>query len=268
MYSRLSTWQTTDHLTLFMTLLWVMVWIYPRSTLHPSRIVRSLREGSSPLPNDTRQGRGRLAQSSTSNIQYEFFLHNWIKLALRWLSTLGEKPPTRLKKKKSHQFLQVKSFLEEPPNTENGQGMQYHTLLLPCLQSWLHCVSVGHSGNRTHTGAQNYTAAAVVCLWLKRLKSPAKCPGWWQLDFGVTFEVCSSAHSSRGTRVGYVATQPDLGDPQPIPVACEKSLQIVKVNTALSREIVTYRRTMLKEAPKGTKHQSMNWNRIVFYSKR
>lgn len=36
----------------------------------------------------------------------------------------------------------------------------------------------------------------------------------------------------------------------------------------MSRDIGTYRRTMLKEAPAGTKHQSMNWNRIVSYSKR
>lgn len=100
MYSRLSTWQTTDHLTLFMNLLWVMVWIYPRSSLHPSRVVRSLQEGSLPLPKYTRQGLGEVGTEFYINIQYEFLLRNWIKLALRWLSTLGEKAPTRFKKKK------------------------------------------------------------------------------------------------------------------------------------------------------------------------
>lgn len=46
-------------------------------------------EGSFPLPKYPKQGLGRVEQSSTSNIQYEFLLHNWLKLALRWLSTLG-----------------------------------------------------------------------------------------------------------------------------------------------------------------------------------
>lgn len=39
----------------------------------------------------------------------------------------------------------------------------------------------------------------VVSLSHERFTSPDKRPGWWQLGFGVTFEVRSSIHSPRGT---------------------------------------------------------------------
>lgn len=146
--------------------------------------------------------------------------------------------------------------------------------VLGSLLSRLHWVTVwSQQKQEKHAGAQNCSTTFVVCLLLERLKNPAECPGWWQLDFGVTFEACPSTHSPRGTHVSYVQPHnslclPGPGDPQPTPVAWEKNLQIFKVNTAMSRDIGTYRRTMLKEAPAGTKHQSMNWNRIVCYSKR
>lgn len=48
---------------------------------------------------------------------------------------------------------------------------------------------------------------AQLLLWsvsyLKDLKA-RQSPGWWQLDFGVTFEACPSTHSSRGTHISYV----------------------------------------------------------------
>lgn len=180
MYSRLSTWQTTDHLTLFMNLLWVMVWIYPRSSLHPSRVVRSLQEGSLPLPKYTRQGLGEVGTEFYINIQYEFLLRNWIKLALRWLSTLGEKAPTRFKKKKkkSHQFFTGQIIFGG--TTQNWKCVMYavpYTFLplsavLGLLLSRLHWVTVwSQQKQEKHAGAQNCSTTVVVCLLLERLKS-------------------------------------------------------------------------------------------------
>lgn len=117
MYSYLSTWQTTDLRTLLMSLLWVMVWIHPRSSFHPARVVQSFQLRVLPhIPSTPGKARGRMAQSSTSDIPYAFLLHTWTKLALRWLSTLVEKTPTRLKKKKkSHRFFRSSHFWRNHP---------------------------------------------------------------------------------------------------------------------------------------------------------
>lgn len=59
-------------------------------------------EGSFPLPKYTWQGLGQDDTDFYTNIQNEFVLHNWIKSALRWLSTLGGKTQTQDLKKKQH----------------------------------------------------------------------------------------------------------------------------------------------------------------------
>lgn len=77
--------------------------------------------------------------------------------------------------------------------------------VLGSLLSRLHWVTVwSQQKQEKHAGAQNCSTTFVVCLLLERLKNPAECPGWWQLDFGVTFEACPSTHSPRGTHVSYV----------------------------------------------------------------
>lgn len=159
--------------------------------------------------------------------------------------------------------------------------MQCHTLFFPCLLSWVYSCQgfteslFGHSRNRKNMPVLR---TAQLLLWsvsywkdlkagkVSRMVAVRFCCYFWSQSFNPLFQ--------RHTCQLCAATQlpvpilPGPGDPQPTPVAWEKNLQIVKVNTALSRDIVTYRRTMLKEAPAGTKHQSMNWNRTVCYSKR
>lgn len=217
MYSYLSTWQTTDLRTLLMSLLWVMVWIHPRSSFHPARVVQSFQLRVLPhIPSTPGKARGRMAQNSTSDIPYAFLLHTWTKLALRWLSTLVEKTPTRLKKKKKiTPVFQVKSFLEKPPWTVNVWFMQSHsslslTVVLVFLVSpRLHRVSVA----TTETGKPLRTIQLLLCLLLERPRRPAHCAGWRQVDVGVTFEVHSSIHPSTGTHASqgdWVATQPLL----------------------------------------------------------
>lgn len=96
-----------------------------------------------------------MAQSSTSNSQYEFLLHHWIKLALRWLSTLGEKTPTRVKKKNHTSFYRSYHFWRNHPELRKTWHLRSAIPLSPCLLSWayscpagLHGARVDHSGKR------------------------------------------------------------------------------------------------------------------------
>lgn len=133
MYSYLSTWQTTDPLTLLMNLLWVTVWIHPRSSFHPSRVVQSLQgRALSHIPSTPGKARGRMAQSSTSDIPYGFLLHNWTKLALRWLSTLVENS-NEIKQKITPVFTGQVIFGGTTPNWTCNLYSPIH--LFPCLLS-------------------------------------------------------------------------------------------------------------------------------------
>lgn len=84
MYSHLSTWQTGDHFKPINEPFMGDGFNISKVTPPPIKVYQiPPTEGSFPLPKYPKQGLGRVVRSSTSNIQYEFLLHNWLKLALR-----------------------------------------------------------------------------------------------------------------------------------------------------------------------------------------
>ena len=128
--------------------------------------------------------------------------------------------------------------------------MQYCTPRFPvCCRRFTisHKASLSHcrplkQGNML-AGAENSSTALASASYLKDLKvKPCKmCPGWWQGDLGVTFEVHSPINSSRGTRISSVQQTPVATQPHanpacsmvPSPHLClREALQIFKVNRA------------------------------------